>query len=133
MKNLPTTCLKRIIVLKKATVGFLLICGFVSSCEKGGEMPAGDPVKELNEHLQLPPGSFQVDPDTAEIDESIQIGDSPDGNNQVMPVTVGSQSTAIIPFSAPSGNVVAAGSGLAVLALLTSCRFLMPRGTAADL
>ncbi|MFT4526008.1 MAG: hypothetical protein ACI85F_002170 [Bacteroidia bacterium] len=88
---------------------YYLIClaisiGF-SACKKDEE-ENGDPVTELNANLSLPAGSYMVDPDTMEIDNSVTIDG---GSGGTMPINTGVQNTGQIQFSAPNGNVVGGG------------------------
>ncbi|WP_378177180.1 YfaP family protein [Aquimarina sp. SS2-1] len=60
----------------------------------------------MNDNLVLPAGSFVVDPSTAQIDESITIGN---GSSAVVPIASGQAMTNSISFNAPNGNVNAVG------------------------
>lgn len=86
-----------------ALLALLLIVG-ISSCEKD-EVNTGNPVTELNTNLELPQGSYLVDPDTMQLDAEVTVATS----TGVMPIYAGTQVDAQIEFNAPNGNVVAAG------------------------
>ncbi len=81
-----------------------LTIGF-SACKKDEE-ENGDPVTELNANLSLPAGSYLVDPDTMEIDNSVIIDG---GSGGVMPINTGGTTNGQISFTAPNGNVVGGG------------------------
>lgn len=89
MKNLMLFCF-----------GLCLI--FIGSCAKQN----GDPVAAFNANLELPQGSYQVNPDEMEVDNSITISS---GSGGTTPINTGSQMTSQITFNAPNGNVVAGG------------------------
>ena len=74
----------------------------LGSCAKQN----GDPIASLNDNLELPQGSYQVNPDDMEVDNSITISS---GSGGTTPINTGSQTTAQISFNAPNGNVVAGG------------------------
>lgn len=76
----------------------------VSSCSNDPEY--ADPVTELNRNLSLPPGSYTVNPDDMEIDNSVIIDPGPSGR---MPLNTGTQLNGQVTFTAPGGNVVGAG------------------------
>ena len=84
----------------------LLSLLFMYSCSKPEKN--GDPTEEINQNIQLPAGSFVVDPDTAQIDNSIVVG-SPTPSGQVNALSLGVAVSTNIPFQAPNRNVVAAG------------------------
>lgn len=75
------------------------------SC-KQDESPKGDPAAVLNEEIILPEGSYQVDPEELETDNSIMLGG---GSSTTTPITVGSKSAVQISFSTTKKNIIAAG------------------------
>ncbi|QNL21043.1 hypothetical protein HZR84_03505 [Hyphobacterium sp. CCMP332] len=83
-------------------------CGDDDNNKGGTVAPQGDPVTSFNSNLQLPAGSYTVDPDTMEIDETIDI-EGPAPGSAAMPIYPNQQMEGKITFSAPSGNVVGAG------------------------
>ncbi len=68
-------------------------------------MQDGDPVSTLNDNLSLPAGSYTINPDDVEVDNSVTIGTS----TGTMPITPGGTINGQINFNAPNGNVVAGG------------------------
>lgn len=83
----------------------LFSCGEDDGGDSGASNPA-DVAKLMNENLILPAGSFEVDPSSVSIDDSIIINDS--GGNSI-PLNSGQQMTNQISFNAPNGNVNAVG------------------------
>lgn len=65
-----------------------------------------DPVLALNTNLQLPAGSYTIDPNDVEIDNSVTIDNT---SNSRMPLDINTPLNGQITFNAPNGNVVAAG------------------------
>lgn len=86
-----------------AVVALATIIVLSSSCKKDKD---GDPVEAINAGLQLPAGSYQVNPDTMEVDNSIDIDP---GSGGTMPINTGTQMNGQIAFTAPNGNVIGGG------------------------
>ena len=78
---------------------FIIILG---GCDK----TSGNPTATLNANLELPQGSYQVNPDEMEVDYSISIDP---GMTGTMPINTGTQLNGQISFTAPNANVVAGG------------------------
>lgn len=87
---------KYLVIIVAVAIGF-------NGCKKEND---GDATSELNANLSLPAGSYLVDPDTMEIDNSVTING---GGGGVMPINTGAQSNGQISFTAPNGNVVGGG------------------------
>ena len=72
----------------------------------GCDKRSGNPTVTLNANLELPQGSYQVNPDEMEVDSSISIDP---GMTGTMPINTGTQLNGQISFTAPNANVVAGG------------------------
>lgn len=92
--------------MKKVFTLVAVIAFITSGCLPKEEEENGNPTQSLNAGLELPAGSFQVDPDTMQIDNSVTINGGPSGT---MPLNTGTQINGQISFNAPNGNVVAGG------------------------
>jgi hypothetical protein len=92
----------------KNKIHLILLCfTILLSCAKNGNGEA-DPAKVatiMNENMQLPPGSFTVDPDNVSVDNTIIMGTS----SGVTPIESGPSMNNEISFTAPNGNVNAVG------------------------
>jgi len=73
--------------------------------EEGDDQNTGNAVIEINTNLELPQGAYLVDPDTMEVDATVTVATS----SGTMPINPGAQINGQIEFTAPNGNVVAAG------------------------
>ncbi len=76
---------------------------FITSCEE--DEPDGDPTSTVNANLQLPSGSYTVNPDDMQVDNTVVVTTT----SGTMPITTGNQINGQIGFTAPNGNVVAGG------------------------
>ena len=101
--------MKKVISLSLAL--FVSLC--IISCGGSDSDPVGDGISDptevanlMNSALQLPPGTFTVDPNQVEIDDSITITSN---NNATIPIAGGQSMTNNISFNAPNGNVNAVG------------------------
>lgn len=82
-----------------------LFSGCESDEDDDHEENTGNAVTEINTNLELPQGAYLVDPDTMEVDISVTVTTS----TGIMPINPGTQIDGQIGFTAPNGNVVAAG------------------------
>lgn len=89
--------------MKKHLVLGLSLILLASACKKKND---ADPVEAINAGLSLPAGSYSVNPDTMEVDNTIVIDPGAGGT---MPINTGTTLNGQITFSAPNGNVVAGG------------------------